>query len=169
MSFTLDSLHDRVAPMLVGTPVIFSVRGSLVAVFLLIYFSKVIHVNLSYALKGDYDLVQANYRSGADAVAATWKSKTIQRAYAAHENTWEAFISFSAAILLALNSGAESSHGAELEKLANAFVFVRVAYIVVYVLAASKPVAVIRSAVFLVGLAILLRIFSIGVGGAILK
>lgn len=169
MIWTLDILYNGVAPLLTNVPIYFSVKGSIAAVFLLVYYTKCVHFALSFILNGDYDMVQASYRAGKGPVNESWKSKAVQRAFGVHENTWEAFISFSAAILLALVSGVSAGAGSQLEKSANDFIFVRLVYSVVYWFGYSQSLAVIRSGVFMVGLAILLHIFSLAVGGVILR
>lgn len=80
----------------------------------------------------------------------------VQRAYNAH---CEAFIAFSAAILLSI---ATSNLGGEIDRLANAFVVVRIAYNLVYIAAYNKPLSVIRSAVWTFGIIIIFKIFYIG-------
>jgi uncharacterized MAPEG superfamily protein len=70
---------------------------------------------------------------------------------------------FTAAMLLAFTSKTPID-ATELQFLANAFIFVRIAYIISYVLAFNAPLSGIRSAIWLTGVGIVLRIFSLSVG-----
>ncbi len=64
-------------------------------------------------------------------------------------------------MLLALHTG--RANQAELALLGNAFLCARVLYNVVYILAFNVPLSILRSAVWSLGLAILLKIFSLAV------
>lgn len=90
-----------------------------------------------------------------------WKAKMISRAYGAHANTWEAFAGFSAAVLMAVAGNKEVP---DLLALCNAFLWVRVAYVPVYVLAFNFPLSVLRSSVYFVGLVLTLKVMGIAAG-----
>ena len=85
----------------------------------------------------------------------------IARAAGAHQNSWEAFAAFAVAVLMAVASGKELPN---LLSLCNAFLWIRVAYIPVYVLAFSVPLSAIRSAAFMAGLCIVLKIMQDAAG-----
>jgi len=129
--------------------------------FILVYASKVLHAVLCISLLGSYDNVQATYKTKGVDRQSTFSQRLIHRAYNAHQNHWEAFIGFSAAVCFALISGIKES---ELAPLANAFVFIRVVYNITYILAVNVPLSLVRSAVFVVGIFITLRIFSLAIG-----
>jgi len=156
-------VFSAIQPHLKHLPLHFSTAECLFIAFALVYLSKVLHVSLSYMLDGKYDMVQAGYRSGGGAVIT---HKAVSRAYNAHCNAIEAFVGFSVAVLLALKLKGDSE---ELRVLANAFVYVRLVYNGVYIIAENSALAVVRSAVFTVGLVFVLKIFSLAVGGVVAK
>ncbi len=84
------------------------------------------------------------------------------RALSAHNNHFEAFIGFSAAVLLCLVK--KDTDLAELTILCNGFIFVRILYNIVYLIAFNAPLSVVRTGVFSVGIIIVLRIFTLGAG-----
>jgi uncharacterized MAPEG superfamily protein len=90
-----------------------------------------------------------------------WKDHLICRAAGAHQNSWEAFAGFSAAVLMAVAGNKEVP---DLLMLCNAFLCIRAAYVVIYVLAFNTPLSLIRSAAFGAGLAIILKIMEIAAG-----
>ena len=130
--------------------------------FMLVYISKFVQIALSFLLLGRYDNVQASHRYGGkseNALKNSWKERTVQRAFAAHCNQWEAFIGFSVSVLLALLK-APHQH-AELTFLANSFVYIRIIYNIAYILAFNEPLSFLRSSVFTVGLVVILKIFAL--------
>lgn len=156
------SIYDVViAPNLKSIPLTFTPAGSIGAMLAVVYVSKLVHGVLSVALLQKYDNVQASYRYSTN--KGSWQAKMVQRAYSAHSNHWEAFAGFSVAMLLALQK-APAGSAEELQMLANAFLVSRVAYNAAYVLAFNEPLAVIRSSMFAIGLAIVVRIFTIAIG-----
>lgn len=142
-------------------PVYFSVEGSIPAMLGLVFFSKLLHALLSLGLLQKYDIVQAGYRNASTSPTSKWAEKTVVRAYNAHMNQWEAFICFSSAVLLALVKNVASK---ELQKLTNAFLFVRLMYNMSYIVAFNEPLSMIRSTVFTIGVVIIFSIFSLSVG-----
>lgn len=150
-------------PLLDKTPLLFSTKGGVFAMFLVIYFAKAMHVLCSVLLVKKYDNVQCNHANTPGGVEGNTlrNVRTTQRALNAHKNSWEAFISLSVAVLLALQQGKDSP---ELQRIVNLFVFVRVAYIFVYIIAYNEALSLIRSAVFAVGMILLVQIFTIGAG-----
>lgn len=160
---SLDSIYNAMLPAYQHIPLMFTTRGALVASFLSIYFSKFLQVQLSYILLSGYDLVNPRSSDVADKKGVnTWQAKTVARAWSGHSNQWEAFMGFAVALLLALR--VRGSEDPELNKLANDFVFIRLAYLIVYILAFNTPLSVVRSAVWFLGLGITLKIFAIGAG-----
>lgn len=163
LTLTLTAMgvvFSAIQPHLRHVPLHFSTAECLFVAFALVYLSKVLHVSLSYVLAGKYDMVQAGYRSGDSGAVVTHKA--VSRAYNAHCNAIEAFVGFSVAVLLALQLKGDSE---ELRVLANAFVYVRLVYNGVYIIASNSALAVVRSAVFTVGMVFVLKIFSLAVGG----
>lgn len=154
----MDKLFELSRPLLVKLPIVFTTKGAIVATFLSIFFAKTCQVQMLYILGNGYNNV--NPRVGKE--DGTWQSRAIARARSAQDNSWEAFIGFSAAMLLALTTPGVNQE--ELHMCANAFVFVRVAYIIAYVLAYNAPLSGIRSSIWLVGLGITLHIFSMAIG-----
>lgn len=166
ITFLMNSLANlyasAVQPYLKDVPLLYSAEGSIVAMLLLVYASKIVHILSCVLLLARYDNVQSSHRyAGKNDGSWTWQRLTAQRAFSAHQNQWEAFIGFAAAMLLALQR-ASTAQRAELTQLANAFLCIRVFYNAVFVCAFNAPLSVVRSAVWAVGLAILLKIFSIG-------
>lgn len=157
----LSSAFSALEPHLAHVPVVYNPYECIVAMFALLYLSKFVMAGLSFALVGKYDNVQANFRNGGF-VGQSWGHKAVQRAYNAHLNHWEAFTGFSVAMILALIRVGADRHQ-ELAVLGNAFLLVRVAFNVVYIVAHNEPLSFVRSAVFGVGLVILVRIFTIAV------
>lgn len=149
------------APYLDKMPILFTTQGALFAMFISLYFSKALHVLCSVLLLAKYDNVQASFRYTESGQKNGFALRTVQRAYNAHINQWEAFAGFSAAVLLVLQA---DQNTLEVTRLANAFIFVRLIYNFVYIFAFNTALSTIRSAVWLVGLAILVRIFTIGAG-----
>jgi uncharacterized MAPEG superfamily protein len=157
-------LLNPVRPYLDQLPVHFSLEGCIVVMYAIVYFTKYFQVALSFILLGKYDNVQAGSRFGAkdeNKEVRSWKSKLIQRAFAAHCNHWEAFTCFSVATILSMLKAPGQRE--ELTLLANAFIHIRILYTVIYVLAFNEPLAYVRTAVFAVGWAIIMRIFAIAV------
>jgi uncharacterized MAPEG superfamily protein len=158
----IEKAYQILEPNLVHVPLLFSAKGALVAMFILVYISKYIQIGLSFLLLARYDQVQASFRIGLKKGGKdSWQERTVQRAFSAHENHWEAFIGFSVATLLALQNVKDT---AELDVLVNAFLLVRAAYNVVYILAFNVPLSLIRSSVWLAGAVIIFKIFSLSVG-----
>jgi len=153
--------YEYIKPHLQNVPLHYSLEGSVVAMVMIIYLSKFLHAGLSFMLLRKYDNIQASYRYGNKVTGATWEERTVQRAYSAHQNHWEAFILFAAAIILSLVTKAGDRD--ELTRLANAFLYVRLIYNFVYILAFNTPLSALRSSVWTVGVVILFRIFAIAV------
>lgn len=161
----IASLNNFVNPYLVHVPVVFTTPGSIIAMLFVVYLAKILQVLLSIVLTAKYDNVQSSHRAasseGKDGKKLGFGAKTVQRAWNAHQNSWEAFAAFTAAVLLALQTVGDSK---ELNILANAFVFVRFAYNFVYILAFNDFLAVFRGVTFVVGLGFVLQIFALAVG-----
>eukprot|EP01039_Chlorochromonas_danica_P001303 gene1304-1422_t len=152
-----------IQPYLKDVPLLYSTRGAIVAMFFLVYLSKLAHAATCLLLQGKYDNVQSSHRyEGKNDGSWTWQRLTSQRAFSAHMNQWEAFIGFFAATILALIY-APVEKQEELTLLANAFLCTRVLYNVVYIFAFNVPLSVVRSAVWTVGLVLLIKIFSLAV------
>ena len=161
----IANLNNLINPYLVHVPIMFTTPGSIVAMLLVVYIAKVLQVILSIVLTAKYDNVQSSHRAasseGKDGKKLGFGAKTVQRAWNAHQNSWEAFAAFSAAVLLALQTVGDSK---ELNVLANAFVIVRFVYNFVYILAFNDLLAVFRGVTFVVGLGFVLQIFALAVG-----
>lgn len=156
-----SAFYEFLQPHLTKVPVHYTLEGCIVAMALVIYLSKFLHAGLSFLLLTKYDNIQASYRYGSKNPQSTWQEKTVQRAYSAHQNHWEAFILFAAGIILAIVTKAEER--AELTVLANAFLYIRVIYNITYILAFNTPLSAVRSSVWTVGAVIIFRIFAIAV------
>mmetsp|Transcript_22220 Transcript_22220/g.24222 ORF Transcript_22220/g.24222 Transcript_22220/m.24222 type:complete len:173 (-) Transcript_22220:137-655(-) len=167
ISFAL-SVYNFIKPHLDKLPIRYSLEGAVVVMFLIIYLSKFVHAGLSLLLLRKYDNVQSSHRYGDksdsknEANKSSWRTKAVLRAYAAHCNHWEAFTGFAVAVILAVLKAPEQRQ--ELTVLANAFVWVRVLYNVVYVLAFNEPLSFVRSSVWTIGFVLIVRIFIIAVG-----
>ncbi|KAB0632885.1 MAPEG family protein [Burkholderia latens] len=74
------------------------------------------------------------------------------RAQAAHQNAWEAFALFTAALVVAWHNGANAQH---VDRLAIAFVAIRVVYALMYLL----NWATLRSLVWFGGMACVVALF----------
>ena len=146
-----------------SVPVYFTVKGSIPAMLGMVYLSKLFHAFLSFTLTQKYDIVQASYRNQAGK-STSWAEKTVARAYNAHCNQWEAFIGFTSAVLLALINNITTK---ELQSLVNAFLLVRLVYVVTYIVAFNEPLSLIRSAAFTLGLLIVFSIFTLSVGSSV--
>ena len=145
-------------PLMDNVPLIFSPIGSIVAMYFLVYLSKLQHAMYSIILINKYDLVNASYRN--DNQKNTWNSEIVKRAYNAHQNNWEAFIGYSIAMILILQQKISSN---EINHLCNLFIIVRVAYSIIYPLAFAVPLAMIRSGVFSIGILIIIKLYYIAV------
>jgi uncharacterized MAPEG superfamily protein len=155
---------NPVRPYLDHLPVHFTLEGCIVVMYAIVYFSKYLQIGMSFLLLQNYDNVQGAYKYGPkDEKDRNWRTKAVQRAYAAHCNHWEAFAGFSIAVMLAMLKTPDQR--AELTILANAFIHIRILYNAVYVLAFNEPLSYARTAVFFVGWAIIFRIFAIAVAG----
>lgn len=150
---------EFIQPHLDKVPILFNVKGSIVVMLLIVYNAKFLQIGLSFILLQYYDNVQHGTNKKTTG-KGTWQERLVHRAFCAHNNQWEAFIGFSAAVLLALNTLKDQK---ELLVLVNAFLFVRVAYNIVYILAFNAPLSAIRSAIWAVGLTIIMRIFALSV------
>lgn len=64
---------------------IFSTKGAVFAMFLLVYASKAIQVALSIALLGKYDVVQASYRNNNIVEGSSFFEKLVHRSFNAHQ------------------------------------------------------------------------------------
>jgi uncharacterized MAPEG superfamily protein len=166
LSFAATIFDNLVKPNLHRVPVYYTLEGSVIAMFMLLYLSKYVQVFLSFILLRKYDNVQSSHRYGPSKLSVEadkeWKVKAVSRAYSAHSNHWEAFISFSVAVIFAILKAAPSDRQ-ELTILANAFLIQRVAYNAAYVLAFNEPLSFIRSSIFMLGWAIIVRIFVISI------
>jgi uncharacterized MAPEG superfamily protein len=144
---------------------VFTTPGSLVAMLLVTYGAKFLQVILSIVLLSKYDNVQASHRAsngeGKDGKKPGFGAKMVQRAWNSHQNSWEAFATFSAAVLLALNTVGDSVN---LNILANAFVIVRIAYVFVYIAAFNDLLAIVRSLTWVVSFGLVLQIFAMAIG-----
>jgi uncharacterized MAPEG superfamily protein len=127
----------------------------------IVYLSKVQHVLYSVYLLHDYDNVNASFKKGAKEEDSV-EEQTVSRAYNAHLNNWEAFTGFAAAVLVALQAKVESK---TLTKLCNAFLVSRVAYTLCYPLAFNFPLSVVRSGIFIAGISVVNKIFSLSYFG----
>lgn len=161
----IAALNNLVNPYLVHVPILFTTPGTVVAMFINVYIAKVFQVLLAVLLVGKYDNVQASHRAasavGKDGKKPGFGAKMVQRAWNAHMNSWEAFAGFTAAVLLALNVAGDSP---ELRVLANAFVIVRFAYTLIYIVAFNDLLALVRGGAFALGLSLLLQIFVVAAG-----
>lgn len=90
-----------------------------------------------------------------------WKDAAISRALGAHNNSWEAFIGFSAAVLMAIVGQVEVP---DLLLMVNAFLWIRIVYVPVYVFSFNTLLSTVRSAVFVAGLAVTLKIMQVSAG-----
>ena len=143
-------------PLMSTVPLTFTPIGSIVAMFVIVYLSKIQHVMYSIVLTRKYDLVNASYRN--DNQKSTWNTEIIKRAYNAHQNNWEAFISYSIAMILILQQNISSN---EINQLCNLFIIVRITYSLIYPLAFAVPLAMIRSGVFTIGIITIMKLFFI--------
>jgi uncharacterized MAPEG superfamily protein len=153
-------IYQLIAPQLAHVPVIFNAKGSLVAMYFLVYATKYLQMGLSLKLLGGYDLRNGSYRYTGPKMDATWQEQLVQRTYHAHLNHWEAFIQFGVATLVALLSGKETH---ELTVLTNSFLLLRVLFTILSLLSVNTPVAVVRHAVLWGQMAVIARIFSLAV------
>lgn len=173
MSALLNFFDTSIYPHLqtLPLPMRFSLAGSIFGMFCIVYLSKYVQAGLSLLLTQRYDNVQASHRYGKNKDGKrSWQEKTIERAFSAHNNHWEAFIAFSVAVLLALLR-ADSTDAAtqqQLVVLANAFLYVRVLFNAVYVLAFNTPLSLVRSAVWMVGSLIIVKIFLLSIDNILL-
>ena len=88
----------------------------------------------------------------------TWSATLIgwrARAYSAHQNHFEAFPPFAAAVIVATLANAEPHY---VDRLAIAFVLVRVAYTALYI----RSNATLRSAAWLLGIVCIVALFFAG-------
>lgn len=150
---------EFIQPHLDKVPLLFNVKGSIVVMFLIVYTSKYLEILLSFLLLQFYDNVQHG-GSKKTSGKGTWQERLVHRAFCAHNNQWEAFIGFTAAVFMALQTVNDQK---ELTVLVNAFILVRLVYNVVYILAFNAPLSAIRSGVWAVGLTIIMRIFALAV------
>ena len=153
----MDYFDKFLNPLLDQCPLIFSPIGSIVAMFMIVYLSKVQHVIYSIVLVNKYDIVNASYRNDNQ---KNTLSEIVKRAFNAHQNNWEAFIGYSIAMILILHKKISSI---EINQLCNLFVFVRVAYSIIYPLAFAVPLGMVRSGVFTIGILIVLKLYYIAV------
>jgi uncharacterized MAPEG superfamily protein len=160
MANAFAASYKFLAPHFKSLPQLYSAEESIAAMLAIVYLSKFVQAGLSFLLIKKYDNVQATYRHGTRE-DRSWQAKTVERAYNAHLNHWEAFTAFSIAMILAIVKA--SNARAELTLLGNAFLYVRVLYNAVYVLAVNEPLSFVRSSVFFVGFVIIVRIFTIAV------
>ena len=158
MSAFLDFVNQFVGKV----PIVVTAKASIPAMLAIVYISKLFHALLSLLLVQKYDSIQASYRNKVIDKKSSWQDRTIARAYNAHSNQWEAFIGFTAAILLALNS--TDIDNKLLTSLANAFLAIRLVYNITYILAFNVAFSAIRSSVWTVGIVIVFQIFYLAVG-----
>lgn len=156
-----DGVFKIVEPMIAKLPIVCTTRQTIPVMLLLAMFAKVLQVLLSLVATSGYDNVNASYKKGIVNGSPSASARLCHRAYLAHCNSLEAFMMFSAAILLALFSDQDTT---ELTTLANAFVWIRFVYIFVYIVADNNFLAMIRGAVFTSGFVIILRIFTMAAG-----
>ena len=97
---------------------------------------------------GDYNNEQPRVWS---ATLTGWRA----RAYAAHQNHFEAFPPFAAAVLVATLTNAAAAY---VDRLAIAFVLLRVAYTAIYIRGNAK----LRSAAWALGFACIVALFMAG-------
>eukprot|EP01031_Cornospumella_fuschlensis_P006591 gene6591-8197_t len=79
MAFAQKIYDISVAPYLKDVPLIYSAEGSLVAMFMLVYVSKIVHALTSLLLTAKYDNVQSSHRySGKSDGTWTWQRLAAQ-------------------------------------------------------------------------------------------
>jgi uncharacterized MAPEG superfamily protein len=152
-------LNKFITPYLDKIPVILSPVGTILAMYIIVYLSKLQHAMYSILLMQKYDIVNASYRNS-NSSKKTFSEKVVARAYNAHANNWEALLGFAIPVILILQQKISSN---EINQLCNLFIAVRVAYTVLYPLAFSVPISLVRSSVFTIGIAIILKLFSIAI------
>mmetsp|Transcript_28009 Transcript_28009/g.55992 ORF Transcript_28009/g.55992 Transcript_28009/m.55992 type:complete len:168 (+) Transcript_28009:24-527(+) len=160
----ISAINDLLNPHLEKIPLLFTTQGTIIGMLMNVYIAKVFQVVLSVILVGKYDNVQASHRVSSgekDGKKLSFGAKMAQRAWNAHLNSWESFSAFSAAVILALVTVGDSH---QLRVLANAFVVVRFAYIIIYVAAFNDVLALLRGGAFAVGISLLLQIFVLAAG-----
>ena len=163
----IAAINNLILPHLAHVPILFNTPGAVCAMLINVYIAKLFQVLLSVLLLSKYDNVQANFRTantsrkGKDDKEASFSEKMVQRAYNAHLNSWEAFTSFAAAVILALQLVGDSK---ELLVLANAFVLVRFAYTLIYIAAFNNVLALVRGGAFAIGFSLILQIFAMAAG-----
>lgn len=151
-------LSKYIDPMLSHVPIFFTPIGSIGAMFSLVYLSKLQHAVYSFLFTFRYDLVNASYRYGSK--SKRWNDQIEQRAYNAHANNWEAFIGYSVAVILIIQSKIKSI---EIDQLCNLFILVRIAFTIIYPLAFAVPLSMLRSSIFVLGLGIIVKLFVIAI------
>ena len=162
----LTALNNLINPHLDKVPLLFTTQGTIIAMLMNIYIAKIFQVILSVLLTGKYDNVQSSHRNGAgttdkDGKKPSFGAKMAARAWNAHMNSWEAFTAFSVAVILALVTVGDSN---QLQVLANAFVLVRFAYTLIYIIAFNDILAMIRGGAFAVGFTLILQILFLAAG-----
>ena len=152
-------VNKFINPYLNQVPVIISPIGTILAMYIIVYLSKLQHAMYSILLMQKYDIVNASYRNS-NSSKKTWTEQVVSRAYNAHANNWEALLGYCIPVILILQKKISSN---EINQLCNLFIGVRVIYTVLYPLAFSVPISMIRSGVFTIGIAIILKLFSIAI------
>jgi len=143
---------------------LFTLEESIVVMLLIAYASKFVHAALSLVLTQKYDNVQSSYRTMSvdrKKEEDAWKTQTLQRAYTAHLNHWEACVGFFAAVLLALRSKNLKQNEEELRCYAHAFLASRVLYNIAFIVGFNVPLSLVRTAIFTSGFVCLLHIFRL--------
>ena len=156
----MDFITNKfINPYLTHVPLILSPIGTLFVMYIIVYLSKLQHAMYSILFTQKYDIVNASYRNG-NSNKKTLLEQVVVRAYNAHANNWEALIGYSIPVIIILQQNISSN---EINQLCNLFIGVRIAYTILYPLAFAVPISIIRSGVFTIGFAIILKLFSIAV------
>ncbi|CAM9139141.1 unnamed protein product [Scytosiphon promiscuus] len=108
-------------------------------------------VSLVLQIKSGAPLQNSRPREHAESkeVAAKDTHGYVRRAYASHQNSWEAMILWSTAVVLAKVTGVEESR---MNTTAAVWLAARFIYVPAYVLIKSNTTAYFRSVVFMVGM-----------------
>ncbi|CAM9868327.1 unnamed protein product [Ectocarpus fasciculatus] len=114
-------------------------------------------VSLALQIMSGAPLRNSNPRENAESsdVAAKDTHGYVRRAYAAHQNTWEAMILWSAAVLLAKSTGVDVD---VMNNTAAVWLAARFVYTPAYILIKSNTKAFFRTFVFMIGTSCSMRL-----------
>mmetsp|Transcript_31960 Transcript_31960/g.42186 ORF Transcript_31960/g.42186 Transcript_31960/m.42186 type:complete len:157 (-) Transcript_31960:252-722(-) len=140
----------------------FSPYGCLLALIMITYGVHFFRAGLIIIKKRGFNLAEPR-KNAPQGVIKGYIGGVIDRLRAAHENCFENLILTSAAILSAVQANVSTEL---ISSLGTLIVLTRIFFCILYGLISNQGLAVLRSAVFVLGLAAIVRLFTLAIANS---